>query len=52
MHPGAFDGQTLNRPRPIAGLIFFNDVGDEAGGLVFSGREVEGRPNEARPFRR
>ena len=24
-HPGVMDGRTLNRPRPEAGLIFFND---------------------------
>jgi hypothetical protein len=43
MHPGVMDGKTINRPRPVAGLIFFNDVGDEVGGLVFSGHEVNGQ---------
>jgi hypothetical protein len=43
MHPGVIDGQTIDRPRPVGGLIFFNDVGDEVGGLVFTGREVDGQ---------
>lgn len=44
MHPGVIDGKTINRPRPVAGLLFFNDVGDEVGGLAYTGQEVEGRP--------
>jgi len=43
MHPGVIDGKMMNRPRPVAGLLFFNDVGDEVGGLVFSGQEPNGR---------
>jgi hypothetical protein len=43
MHPGVIDGKMMNRPRPVAGLLFFNDVGDEVGGLVFSGQETNGR---------
>lgn len=42
MHPGVIDGRTINRPRPVAGLIFFNDEGDEVGGLVVSGQEKNG----------
>src|SRR5436309_8188858 len=38
MHPGVIDGKTINRPRPVAGLLFFNDEGDEVGGLTFTGR--------------
>ncbi|HET9834336.1 MAG TPA: hypothetical protein VFP91_21585 [Vicinamibacterales bacterium] len=45
MHPGVIDGKTFNRPRLDAGLIFFNDVGDEVGGLLVAGREVNGRGN-------
>ena len=30
MHPGVMDGKTINRPRPYAGIIFFNDQGDES----------------------
>lgn len=37
MHPGVMDGITINRPRPVAGLLFFNDEGDEVGGLAYSG---------------
>jgi hypothetical protein len=44
MHPGVLDGKTIDRPRPVAGLLFFNDRGDEVGGLTFTGREVDGRP--------
>ena len=38
MHPGVFDGRMMDRPRPVAGMIFFNDEGDEAGGLAYTGR--------------
>lgn len=43
MHPGVLDGVTINRPRPVAGLIFFNDEGDEVGGLTFNGQERDGQ---------
>ena len=43
MHPGVMDGKTIDRPRPVAGLLFFNDVGDEVGGLTFTGQEASGR---------
>ena len=44
MHPGVVDGKTIDRPRPVAGLLFFNERGDEVGGLTFTGREVDGKP--------
>ena len=49
MHPGVMDGITINRPRPVAGLIFFNDEGDEVGGLAYSGEErtVSGVPTRS-----
>jgi len=42
MHPGVMDGKTIDRPRPVAGLLFFNDEGDEVGGLTYTGREENG----------
>ena len=42
MHPGQMDGKIIDRPRPVAGLLFFNEEGDEVGGLTFTGREVNG----------
>ena len=45
MHPGAIDGKTIDRPRPVAGLLFFNERGDDVGGLTFTGKEVAGRPH-------
>lgn len=39
MHPGVLDGVTINRPRPVAGMLFFNDEGDEVGGLTYSGTD-------------
>jgi alpha-D-ribose 1-methylphosphonate 5-triphosphate synthase subunit PhnG len=42
MHPGVMDGVTIDRPRPVAGLIFFNDQGDEVGGLAYTGQEKNG----------
>src|SRR5687767_14227746 len=43
MHPGAMDGVTINRPRPVAGMLFFNDEGDEVGGLTYTGTDDNGR---------
>jgi hypothetical protein len=42
MHPGVMDGVVIDRPRPVAGMIFFNDEGDEVGGLTFTGQEKNG----------
>jgi hypothetical protein len=42
MHPGVMDGVTIERSRQVAGLLFFNDEGDEAGGLTYAGRAAEG----------
>ena len=42
MHPGVMDGVTIERPRPVAGMLFFNDEGDEVGGLTFTGRVADG----------
>jgi len=42
MHPGVIGGKVIQRPRPYAGLLFFNDHGDEAGGLTLRGREENG----------
>jgi hypothetical protein len=44
MHPGVIDGRTIDRERPVAGLLFFNEAGDEVGGLTFTGHEVNGVP--------
>lgn len=38
MHPGVIDGEVIKRERKVAGLIFFNDQGDEVGGLTYTGR--------------
>src|SRR5262245_44582222 len=43
MHPGVMDGVTINRPRPVAGLLFFNDEGDEVGGLTYTGQLQDGQ---------
>jgi hypothetical protein len=43
MHPGVLDGVTINRPRPVAGMLFFNDEGDEVGGLTYTGTDDNGR---------
>ena len=44
MHPGQMDGKVMDRPRPVAGMLFFNEDGDEVGGLTFTGRTVNGMP--------
>jgi hypothetical protein len=43
MHPGVMDGVTIDRPRPVAGMLFFNDEGDEVGGLTYTGTLAGGR---------
>ena len=43
MHPGVMDGVTIDRPRPVAGMLFFNDEGDEVGGLTYTGTGTIGR---------
>jgi hypothetical protein len=43
MHPGVLDGKTIDRPRPVAGMLFFNDEGDEVGGLTYTGQERDGQ---------
>ena len=42
MHPGVIDGKVIDRRRPVGGLIFFNDEGDEVGGLTFRGEARDG----------
>jgi len=34
-HPGVVDGKTAERERKTAGILFFNHLGDECGGLIF-----------------
>jgi hypothetical protein len=36
-HPGIIDGKTLPKRERPAGMIFFNETGDECGGLVYDG---------------
>jgi hypothetical protein len=43
MHPGVIGGKVIQRSRAVAGLLFFNDQGDEAGGLTVTGMEQNGR---------
>ena len=43
MHPGVMDGVMIDRPRPVAGMLFFNDEGDEVGGLTYTGTVANGR---------
>jgi hypothetical protein len=42
MHPGVIDGKVIDRPRPVAGMLFSNDEGDEVGGLTYTGRVKDG----------
>jgi hypothetical protein len=44
MHPGVIEGRTIDRQRRVAGILFFNDRGDEDGGVTYTGREVNGIP--------
>lgn len=38
-HPGMVDGKLFDRKREVAGMLFFNEKGDEAGGLIVSNGE-------------
>ncbi len=40
-HPGSMDGKDFAHRDRSAGMIFFNDDGDECGGLVFDGNRKE-----------
>jgi hypothetical protein len=50
MHPGVVDGVTIDRPRSVAGLLFFNDAGDEIGGITYSGRRSDSPANASATF--
>ena len=50
MHPGVIDGIQLNRPRPYAGMIFFNDAGDEVGGMTIRGVDTDGKREASASF--
>jgi hypothetical protein len=43
-HPGVLDGKTYPRTRP-PGILFFNEKGDECGGLAFFGNQKDGATN-------
>ncbi|MGA9994638.1 MAG: hypothetical protein WBP93_04440 [Pyrinomonadaceae bacterium] len=34
-HPGIAEGKVIDRERKVAGILFFDQVGDECGGLLF-----------------
>lgn len=40
-HPGMFNGKLLKPRTREAGMIFFNELGDECGGLVYDGNAQE-----------
>lgn len=40
-HPGSINGKELPDRERAAGLIFFNSVGDECGGVIYDGNEKE-----------
>jgi hypothetical protein len=45
-HPGIIDGRLIPPRRRSAGMLFFNDKGDEVGGLSFSGNTgADGKGN-------
>lgn len=34
-HPGVAEGKVIDRKRPVAGMLFFDQEGNESGGLIF-----------------
>jgi hypothetical protein len=47
-HPGQIDGKMLTRQRRVAGLMFFDDAGDEVGSLTYNGSTKNGRVADER----
>ncbi len=48
LFPGLiFKGREYKHPRANAGMIFYNDEGTENGGLIFSGKRVDGKVVDA-----
>ena len=43
-HSGIINGKPLPKRQRKAGLIFFNSMGDECGGLIYDGNDKEGNP--------
>lgn len=41
-HPGMFDGKKMDERERQPGMIFFNEEGDEVGGLVYAGNKKDG----------
>ncbi|QRM88839.1 hypothetical protein FG167_06195 [Lacinutrix sp. WUR7] len=42
-HPGRMNGKEWEKRERLSGLIFFNNEGDECGGLVFQTEEKDGK---------
>lgn len=49
-HPGRMNGKDYPKRERQAGLIFFNDEGDECGGLVYAGETKNGETNSGMSF--
>jgi hypothetical protein len=44
-HSGRMNGKDWSKRERMSGMLFFNDEGDECGGLIYSGKTTEGKTN-------
>lgn len=49
-HPGRMNGKDYSPRKRPAGIIFFNNEGDECGGLVFAGQQVNNKISSGMSF--
>lgn len=49
-HPGRMNGKDFPKRERPAGMLFFNNEGDECGGLVFAGEKKDGNINSGFSF--
>jgi hypothetical protein len=49
-HPGRANGKQMEKRERPAGIIFFNDQGDECGGLVYQIKSKDGKINSGMSF--
>jgi hypothetical protein len=49
-HPGRVNGQDLEKRERPAGILFFNDEGDECGGIIQHGKTEDGKTHSGMSF--
>ncbi len=49
-HPGRINGQDIEKRDRPAGILFFNEEGDECGGIIHWGKETDGATSSGMSF--